>query len=80
MIGGWNKRMAAKKQPEFVSECDLIQSAGEFLTRKYQDDHRFIRVDYWRECGEFGLWLYVSEPVEDLPETFMDFDLDQKVV
>jgi hypothetical protein len=72
--------MAKPKQPEFVSEWDLVQSAGEFLTREYQSDHRFIRVDYWRECGEFGLWLCVSELIEGLPETFMDFDLDQKVI
>lgn len=72
--------MPKKAKEEFVSEKDLILSAGEFLTREYQDDHRFIRVDYWRECGEFGLWLCVSELIEDLPDTFMNFDLDQKVV
>lgn len=72
--------MAKKPKDKAPTEWELLLVAGEFLTREFQDDSRFIRVDYWKECGECGLWLCTSEVIEDLPEEFMDFELDQKVI
>lgn len=72
--------MAKSKKEELLTEAELVKVAGEFLTREFQNDSRFLRVDYWRECGEFGLWLYTSEFIEEYPEYFMDFEIDQKVI
>jgi hypothetical protein len=70
----------SSKKKEIITEHDALMSATEFLTREYQDNPKFITVEHWRECGEWGLWLCVSELIDDIPEEFMDFDLDQKVI
>ena len=70
----------ARKTEDIPTEKELLDVAIEFLTREYQDDPRFIRVDSWRECGEFGLWLCVLEEIESAPEEFMSFELCQKIV
>jgi hypothetical protein len=72
--------MGRKDNDSPLSEWEQLKIAGGYLIREFQDDPRFISVDYWKECGECGFWLCVTEIIDDAPEEFMTFEIDQKIV
>lgn len=72
--------MKKKKNAQERTEREEFLSAVEYLTRQYQNDSRFIKVEPWRECGEYGFWLCLSELIPNVPEEFMGFEVDIKII